>query len=155
MKSLPEARGVAKKDNTAKRGKSQQKAKRFILGFTIILILCCATYYYSQQKSEKTPAQATQTISRQQAKIPLASEPVAEWAKLILPPNGKSERIPVPPGMEFRVSGRGADLHTVYSDGHESVISVESGESNPSGPIVGEYVTNRTNETNIVSYAFK
>jgi hypothetical protein len=85
---------------------------------------------------------------------PLASQPVSEWAKLTIPVGGKSRIISVPPGMHAVVTGTRATLHTVYTDGHESEIAIESAGSNPDGPIAGIYVTNEAKTPNIVYYAF-
>ncbi|MFA5744774.1 MAG: hypothetical protein WC887_01010 [Candidatus Paceibacterota bacterium] len=86
-----------------------------------------------------------------QASIPLASAPVAEWPKIILPPGGKSELIPVPSGMHIVMNGDDFLLHNVYTDGHESAFGEPSCVD---GPLAGAYATNKTRKTNIVSYAF-
>jgi len=104
---------------------------------------------HKQDTEEKAKNIAGTTTTR----IPLASAPIAEWPKLVLEPGG-SEQIPVLYGMQTIVEGSRADIHTVYADGSEHVVLIESGRSNPDGQIVRAYVTNRMQETNIVSYAF-
>jgi len=97
------------------------------------------------------------TPASRQVEIPLASAPISTWPKIILQPGGKSERIPVPPGMRAMVDGSRLCVHTVYSDGHECVRASEgegSGTVCPDGQVTGAYVTNEAKETNIVSYAF-
>ena len=108
-----------------------------------LLVLGLFTSQCSGPRMVPPPPQANTTT------IPLAYESRLSW-QLILPPGGKSELIRVSPDMRLTVNGRGADLHTVYEDGHESVIPVESNGSNPAGKKVGSYVTNRLQKTNVV-----
>jgi len=108
-----------------------------------LLVLGLFTSQCSGPRTVPPPPQANTTT------IPLAYESRLSW-QLILPPGGKSELIRVSPDMRLTVNGRGADLHTVYEDGHESVIPVESNGSNPAGKKVGSYVTNRLQKTNVV-----
>ncbi|MFA6018579.1 MAG: hypothetical protein WC776_05400 [Patescibacteria group bacterium] len=87
--------------------------------------------------------------------IPLVRElPVAERPKLVLPPKGKSKRIPVPQGMHVVMSGEDFRFHCVYQDGHEESFGAgESACSDGNMPFV--YATNnREKEQNIVSYAY-
>ena len=83
--------------------------------------------------------------------IPLASAPQSSWSKLVIPAGGRSELVPVPPGMYIVMAGNGFINHTVYRDGHECSFS---GTQCPDGAVAGNYATNETQETNIVSYAF-
>jgi len=100
------------------------------------------------------PKPRVATVSRQTNSIPLASAPVAEWPKLVIPPKGSLELPRSPSKMHIIVHGRNANLHTVYTNGHECVIPVESDGSNPDGPVAKEYVTNEMSEENVISYAF-
>lgn len=83
--------------------------------------------------------------------IPLASAPQSSWPKLVIPAGGRSELVPVPPGMYIVMAGSGFINHTIYRDGHECSFS---GTQCPGGAVAGNYATNETQETNIVSYAF-
>jgi len=94
-------------------------------------------------------------VSRQTTSIPIANKPIAdEWQKLVIPAGGKLEIPLAPSGMRTIVKGHGANLHVVYRDGHEYMLPIESNESSPKGSIVGVYVTNRTNETNVIYYTY-
>lgn len=83
--------------------------------------------------------------------IPLASAPQSSWPKLVIPAGGRSELVPVPPGMYIVMAGSGFINHTIYRDGHECSFN---GTQCPGGAVAGNYATNETQETNIVSYAF-
>lgn len=90
-----------------------------------------------------------------QASIPLASSPVADWPKWILPPKGKSEIVPVPSGMHIVMDGSRFICHSRYLDGSEYARDSENpGPAGPDGQVTGSYATNKANEPNIVSYAF-
>ena len=119
---------------------------------TVAISLLVLGLFTSQCSGPRTvPATQANTTS---TTIPLASAPIAEWPTLTIPAAGKLELIAPPHGMHVMVYGHNANLHTVYADGHESVIPIESDGSNPDGPVVKEYLTNRVNEINIVSVAY-
>lgn len=116
----------------------------FFIGFPFIGL------FTSRCSGPRTvPAQAPQASTS----IPLVSMPATEWSKLVLSPGG-SGQIPVLYGMQIIADGRGANLHTVYADGRDLYVPIESRRSNPDGQIVRVYVTNRLKETNIVSFAY-
>ena len=83
--------------------------------------------------------------------IPLVSS-AQSWQKLVIPAGGRSERIPVPPGMRIVMVGNRFLNHTVYQDGSECTFNIQ--KPCPNGAVVGNYATNETRETNIISYAF-
>lgn len=84
--------------------------------------------------------------------VPLASSPQSSWSKLAIPALGRSEQIPVPPGMKAVMAGNRFVLHTVYVDGRDCSFK-ESGIC-PPGAYAGIYAVNEAEETNTVSYAF-
>jgi len=88
------------------------------------------------------------------SEIPLASEPVSAWPKLVMPAGGKSKNVPVPQGMHVVMNGEDFHFHCVYLNGHD--ISFGKGGSCPSGNMPFVYATNdRVDEQNIVSYAYE
>ena len=114
--------------------------------FTLSYIISTVRKDYKQKQSEKV-------LAAGQAQITAKITPV--WTKIDLPPiKGGKSRLPqmTEPDIHVWVKGYHANIHTVYMDGHEAVLPVESTESNPSGPVDYEYVTNELNGPNTVSY---
>jgi len=85
----------------------------------------------------------------QRSEIPLASAPLSSWPKLVIPANGKSGRISVPPEMHVITTDEvGSRLHNVYQDGSECV------EACTDGPLAGVYITNDSGKEITISYSF-
>lgn len=106
----------------------------------------------SVKRDRAKVAQAMPQYQQQTTTIPLASSPQSSWPKLVLAADGRSENIPIPPGMRIVMSGNGFVLHTMYTDGHE--CSFEESGVCPVGAYTGSYAKNKVSETNIVAYAF-
>lgn len=85
-----------------------------------------------------------------QSEIPLATAPQSSWPKLVIPANGRTGIITVPPQMHIKMNGNDFLLHNAYQDGRECAF----GESCVAGPLKGNYATNEVDRENIVSYAF-
>ena len=65
-----------------------------VFGVVAAIALDSRVSHWSAGRSSTTPTAATSII-------PLASSPQSEWAKVTLPPNGRSEMIPIPAGMRM------------------------------------------------------
>ncbi|HUY62764.1 MAG TPA: hypothetical protein VMV50_03180 [Candidatus Paceibacterota bacterium] len=88
------------------------------------------------------------------ASIPLTSQSVDSWPKVMLPRGGRSANIPVPQQMRVTFDGEDVRIHCVYRDGHESSFVI-GGNPCPSGDMPYVYVTNmRKADPNVVSYAY-
>lgn len=68
------------------------------------------------------------------------------WTKIVLPPNGRSELIPVPFKMHIVTDGYNHLIHNVYRDGHECTEKCADGDD----PSI--YITNELGTENIVYY---
>jgi len=123
---------------------------RVILVATGIVFLGIITCQLATHK--KSPVKTATSAQSSVTSVPSSGVPIGEWMKLTLPPGGRSDLPTSPVGMHIEIMGREADLHTVYADGHESVISVESDGSNPAGQVTKEYVTNKKNEENTLFF---
>jgi energy-coupling factor transporter transmembrane protein EcfT len=130
-------------------GGATKTLQRFLVGALLFLFIILPVWFWMVGTGTSNAMR-----SSPRSEIPLANTPVSTWTKIVLQPCGMSERLSVPIGMSMKVIGSRANLHTVYSDGHECVIPLESDKSNPDGPIAGVYITNEAKEINIVSYAF-
>jgi|GEM_PF-3325549 len=121
------------------------KTLQNILATTAItlLVLGLFTSQCSGPRTVPPPPQANTNVSQ-------ANTPVSEWKKIVLPPGGKSELIPVPLHMHIVMDGENFLLHNVYQDGHERTF----GGVRAAGPLVGAYATNKVNEKNTISYSF-
>lgn len=129
------------------------KTLQNILTSVIITLLVLGLFTGQCSGPRTVPAPQANTSVQTSTNIPLVSMPATEWSKLVLS-SGGSEQIPVLYGMQIIADGSGADLHTVYADGRDMHVSIESGRSNPDGQIVKVYVKNRLKETNIISFAY-
>ncbi|MDP1689852.1 MAG: hypothetical protein Q8L52_01470 [bacterium] len=122
----------------------------FVFAFAIIMgIAQISSIVRSGNEKKKDAASSTQN-----AVIPLASMPQSQWSKLTMPAEvgGKSEMIPVPPGMKTVKAGERCDIHTVYVDGRDCSFK-ESG-SCPVGAYAGIYAVNEGTEANTCLVAF-
>ncbi|MCR4276083.1 MAG: hypothetical protein NUV90_01730 [Candidatus Parcubacteria bacterium] len=116
-----------------------------VLTWVMLALLIALPVWFWIVTPSTNPQQATRS------EVPLASSPQSSWPKLVIPANGKSERIPVPPGMRIVMAGNKFLLHNVYRNGNECSFN----QSCPDvGAVAGNYATNEAQETNIVAYAF-
>lgn len=119
--------------------------QKVLMWVMLALLIALPLWSWIATPSDSTSQQAAHS------EIPLASSPQSSWPKLAIPANGKSERIPVPPGMRIVMAGNKFLLHNVYRDGNECSFN----QSCPDiGAVAGNYATNEAQETNIVAYAF-
>lgn len=131
------------------KGKTASTLQTILCGVVVFALLIAWKNPGSNDQPE-IPAQAGVSV---QTSITLASMPVAEWPKLIIPAGGISRRIPLPLGMHhITVIGNVYRLHSVYQDGHE--CSSFGQETCPEGAVMEYFVTNEADKEEIISYAF-
>ncbi len=83
--------------------------------------------------------------------IPLASSPQETWPSITIGPDGKSDRLPAPPGMRVVVKGNNFLSHYVYADGNECSFG-----SNCPANIIALYFTNTSKiSPTLVMYAYE
>ena len=147
-----DAKMSAEVESTEKSRKFRKTAQRAIIAVTTLIMLFVLTFIVARRHGESRPPVTNE--ASESTKIPLASTPVAQWPKIVLPPGGKSERIPVPQGMRVAMDGEDFRFHCVYRDGHEESFGKRE-ESCPNGDMPFVYAMNgRKKEPNIVSYAY-
>ena len=131
------------------------KTLQAVLAITMFMLFIGFPVIVWVENSGSSGKISRHTVPRRTS-IPLASEPVSTWPKIVLQPGGRSKLIPIPLGMHVIVDGNNFLLHTVFLDGHEVIRSSEKPNQLPltSDRLIGAYVTNKAKETNIVSYAY-
>ena len=94
-----------------------------------------------------------------QENLPAAFNPdgtltdTTKWPQLVLPADGESERIRVPLKKRVVLSGKKFRVHCVYRDEPEIDFGEEE-DPCPEGDMPFVYVTNESEETNIIRYAY-
>ena len=116
----------------------------------MILTIVVAT---RKEYPAENPHQKHRTSS---SEIPLSTQPVSEWAKLKLSPNGMSERIPSVSGMRLDANGDDFHLRTIYADGKEDCVrwANDGKAACPNGSVAGYIIENTRKGDNTVSYAY-
>ena len=139
---------------------SKRKKLWHWIGWGTGMLVISANLIWSSENSlrsysqEKRIERARAPAASQGTSIPLASQPTATWPKVTLPPRGKSEHISQPPGKRVMVDGKQFRYHCVYADGSEQSF-VPGGAPCPGGNMPFVYVSNESNESNVVSYAYE